>query len=405
MAHAPLSPSAAHRWVHCPGSILAEAPYPDHENKFMLEGTQGHELLENCILQGKDASELAEDCHKPDMVEAVQYTLDIVRSWEALPGFREIRAESRVSCEELLDAPVWGTADIVGVFDDHIKIADFKGGQGHQVEAVNNEQLEIYVLAVMGREELYKNAGVPHFLHIPPLAAEGIIIQPRGTGSKMRTTFLDNPTMLELVEKYRAAAKAALSPKAERVAGEKQCKFCKAKADCPTLKQSMAISTEALPLEGDSMNLPADPATLTPEQQSNLLENLANIRKWLDNFESFAATALMGGAEIPGWKVVEGKNLTRWAVSDDEVARKLGRQGPKIKAQQLFTTTKKVKTPLQIKKLVAQESPEKAERTEKVIASLVVEKLGKPKVVRDSDPAPAHPGILSFDKVEQIKNG
>ena len=50
MLHSILSPSSAHRWMLCAGSVRECAKYPpDPGNKYSIDGTHTHTLLEKCI--------------------------------------------------------------------------------------------------------------------------------------------------------------------------------------------------------------------------------------------------------------------------------------------------------------------------------------------------------------------
>src|SRR5579871_1921248 len=55
--HAPFAPSAAHRWLRCPGSYNAEAECPDNETSFAREGTLAHAVAAECLTKGGDASD------------------------------------------------------------------------------------------------------------------------------------------------------------------------------------------------------------------------------------------------------------------------------------------------------------------------------------------------------------
>jgi len=176
--HATLSPSGAHRWLHCPGSVALEAGYPDDSSEFADEGTAAHFLAEQCLLQRANASEFIDmeialwaDPETEtsgvnfavsllgkkgltisnsftvgdDMAGHVQKYVDYVR---AIGG--ELMVEQRLSIEHLTGEPgAKGTADAVIVLGDEIIIVDLKYGRGVKVSAEKNEQLAIYALAAL----------------------------------------------------------------------------------------------------------------------------------------------------------------------------------------------------------------------------------------------------------------
>src|SRR5436190_23896954 len=56
--HSELAPSAASRWMVCPGSIrLCRIVPPAPSSSYAAEGTLAHELAEYCLAKGKSASD------------------------------------------------------------------------------------------------------------------------------------------------------------------------------------------------------------------------------------------------------------------------------------------------------------------------------------------------------------
>ena len=52
-AHAKLSASSAHRWLHCPGSVAASEKIPARSSFAADEGSAAHELAEIALNAGK----------------------------------------------------------------------------------------------------------------------------------------------------------------------------------------------------------------------------------------------------------------------------------------------------------------------------------------------------------------
>ena len=73
--HAKLSPSGAHRWMRCPGSVALEAQFPDDSSVFAAEGTLAHLLASDELDGVKPARERIGEQHT---VDGFDFTVDKV---------------------------------------------------------------------------------------------------------------------------------------------------------------------------------------------------------------------------------------------------------------------------------------------------------------------------------------
>jgi len=141
MAHAPLSPSAAERWMACPGSRQAEAEAPPAiPSTFAELGTYAHELFAFGLRHGLTAEALTTD---PAIRQPLALALTAMRE---ILGTRTFMVETRLPA--LAGLPmVWGTADVIGFSlpGPVDTIADLKFGEAILVEA-DTVQLAIYAL-------------------------------------------------------------------------------------------------------------------------------------------------------------------------------------------------------------------------------------------------------------------
>lgn len=153
-AHATHAPSAAHRWMNCPGSVRLSRGFDDSSSVFAREGTAAHALAHHCLTTGRDAEEFRgwyigatslsapeADVGPPDedtvftvtaeMAEAVQMYLDVVRGLVA-DGY-EMEFEQRLSTPL---AGVYGTGDAIGYHPQRrrVVIVDLKYGKGVSVD-------------------------------------------------------------------------------------------------------------------------------------------------------------------------------------------------------------------------------------------------------------------------------
>lgn len=320
--HAKLSPSAATRWLNCPGSIaLAEQLPPEEERSstYAREGTAAHALAALCLSMEADASrfidrdiDVEDDSYTvtEEMAEAVQVYLDKVRGDIEQSPALEVLVEQELDIS-WIDPDLWGTADAVVKQSRLLRVYDYKHGAGTPVSVEGNPQLMIYALGALGA----KNEG-------GYTRVELNIIQPRvfQEGYRVQSVVLS-------VDELLSWAKAVLRPGINRIksgdaplAAGSWCKFCAAAPTCPAkLDQAQTIAAGIFGGEtAPALVGSKEPAALGPERIAEILRAKPEIESWLKTVESYAFEQLKTGQEIPGLKIVKGRSSRSWA--DEEMA-------------------------------------------------------------------------------------
>lgn len=252
--HAKLSPSGARRWMACAGSLAMEAGIPDRGSEFADEGTAAHFLASECLEGEHDAKfflgqqiEVGADetCWlgmtgqvgarvfevDADMCREVQKYIDAVR--EAAQG-GELHVEQRLPIFGGAIPDQFGTSDAVIVGGTVLHVMDLKYGQGVQVFAEENEQLMLYALGALDEfdalgsiDTVRMTVAQPRLNHFDTweCTVEHLrAFEQRAIAAGQRA--------LLLADMYKDGPNGIL--KADLVPGD-HCKFCKAKATCPSL--------------------------------------------------------------------------------------------------------------------------------------------------------------------------
>ena len=333
MAHAKLSPSGAHRWMRCPGSVVLEAPYPDSGSSYAREGTAAHELAALVLesppataqdyvgkrIEFEDDGETIQWPITQDMADHVDDYVKLVR--ERAQG-KTLFVECRLPIGHITgEAGATGTSDVVII--DHvnktIEVIDLKFGMGVRVNAEDNEQTQMYALGAL---EEYGILGdfdhIAMLIHQPRLnhVSEWVIPVDQLMAFAKTASFAAGQCDLARSLDGEDALSGLLTP------GEKQCRFCKAKATCPALRAEVAevVGGSAAATLDEFTDFTPEPVDM--QTGDNYLpiamSKVGMVEDWCKAVRAEVERRLLAGQNVDGYKLVEGKRGARkWGSEAD----------------------------------------------------------------------------------------
>lgn len=364
--HALLSASSAHRWLHCTGSPLLEKDFPDSTSVYAQEGTLAHELCELKLKKYTTVmpkgtytrahnkitkSELWQNEMESTSETYLEYVKGIMLACKIAPA---VLIEKRVDFSRYVPEG-FGTADCLILAGDTLHVIDYKHGKGVVVDADHNPQMMLYALGAIDELSLLYRFKSIHM----------VIVQPRVNNTSEFTMTADELTEWgETVVKPKA--EAVMSGSGEFEAGD-WCRFCRAKRQCKTRYES----NDSLYPELSERH---DPRLITLDELGEYLKRGRDMAAWLEDMKEYALSESLAGAEVPGWKAVEGRG-SRAFTDTDEAVDTLIKNG--IDESVLYE--RRVLTLAQMEKAVGKKA------FGEIVGNLVVKNPGKPTLVEESD--------------------
>lgn len=417
--HALLSPSSAHRWCSCPGSVALTKDLPNVSSPYAEEGTRAHRLAELALAYWREAERLTEgygytgdpsylavrdeyfalrDKAGEEMDAAVSTYLQVI---ENKRPYGWLKVEERLDVSGITgEEGAAGTADCVMFKGDTLWIIDFKYGKGVRVAAEHNDQLSIYAIAAYDQLDFFAQAGVqqiglqivqPRIDHIdewvfPVSEIEGMRARFKEAGAEAlreaRQYDEDHGTALQL------------NP------SEGACRFCGAKATCPKLREQVTELVESQFEVLPPPEVPAAPEAIPVPQEldelAKALKWVPLVRTWCDAVSDAALSKASAGEDIPGFKLVAGRAGPRqWDKAQLEQVTKLLKGG--LRVADLYE--KKLISPTSAEKLM--KAGTLGEARWKKLGKFIARSEAKNALVPESDPRPALPKVESaFDVLQ-----
>ena len=400
--HAILSPSAAHRWLHCTPAPRVEAEFPETTSEYAEEGRLAHSVCElaakkkftvmnnrtyNSRLKKLKADPKWDDEMLSTAATYVEHLTEHAMRFEHAPY---VALEVQVDITDY--APeAFGTCDCVMIGGDELIITDYKHGKGVPVSAQDNPQMLLYALGAL---KLYR-----------PIYGDMI---------RRVSTYIDQPrlgsydgasmTVEELLtwgESIKPKAAAAFMGTGEFAPGE-WCRFCRAKAKCRArANQNTALEDfkDCIPL-GRSIPMQAEydatgfkPSNcLTDEEIGALLVRAEGLVAWYNDLKEYALAACLNGKTIPGWKAVEGRSTRAW--TDQDAALEALMAGG---VEEAMIYDHVPKTLAQLEKVIGKQ------RFGELVGGMITKSPGKPALAAESDKRPAYNGAAAdFSEVKAI---
>lgn len=235
---------------------------------------------------------IANDCLKRFFGEAqITHQASEVRLWSAWGG---------IINGQIVDIRHSGKLDRLYISGSQALICEFKTLAGDVPSASSNLQLRDQAVLVWGGSAKPAANGLVEYV-IKEIGC--VVIQPFVTHSPEIFTYGESDLLRATIEMQERVS-ASNDPQSPRIAGETQCKFCRAALYCP---EAQAYATRLLPVSKVILDVPA--ANWTPEQCGQFLNAFPMAETWLNDSKESIRSRMVDGMEVPGYGLKDGNEV------------------------------------------------------------------------------------------------
>ncbi len=335
--HSIFAPSAASMWLHCSGSLLANAVAVDDAGEDAAYGTVAHEMAQRWLTEGRQPTDMlnrtfevvngARTFHITADVQMAAFVEQYVDWCRELPG--DHYYERRVDLSDYTPIPgQGGTADAAACEPGLLTITDLKMGLGVKVFVENNDQARMYALGFFAEWDfIYSFKRIVIRICQPRLDYFGV-------------WEISRDELIAFGEFVKERAGLAWKENAPRTPSPKSCRFCKAKLTCPAISMQLddlideafdvPVDYEAQPMisheyETLAGGVPIPEVTSTIALSTDMLVFRLRYRKLFESWFKAIYDELMrraqDGERVRGFKLTNGRRAFSW--SDEEAATEL----------------------------------------------------------------------------------
>lgn len=421
MAHSLFSPSAAHRWINCPGSMSWPKNTDDMDSSSVYadDGSASHEWAALTLKANLTSSRAF--LGKKIELNGVEYECDEERADYIDIYVNKVRelamggilfVEHWVDLSHITGEGQGGTADagIIIPRKRQVIVADLKYGVGEKVDASylneKNERKPNQQLALYAAGLIYDAA----LLGVNVESVILVIVQPRldHIDQVEFTASEINALGYEAREAVARAGEAMILPRKELAPymkpGIKTCRWCKAQTECVALQKFVA---ENVRMEFSDINEASEPPI--PEGDVDLAaagRALPLIMQWCRSVQAKITERVTANAKIIGidgqpLKFVEGEKGDRvW--TDEKAAEEALLLAPGIGPEKAYKPRKIISAPQAAKLLGG--NRKKPPAAWEPFAGMIKRAPGRPVLALGSDPRPvysAQAGAHEFGDIEE----